>query len=169
MNRVEVSTTVYLPPEEVYEFLLGFRNYAGYSEHLHDVRQYGDGTPGTEYALEFGWWKLHYTARSVVTDVDPPNRIEWRLTKDVDAAGQWLVDPLSNPDEDPETEVTFVVEYVPGSADGGIVDLPRFISLGWVIEKVKPKIRTEAERIVRRVVADLEGDERDVELRIETG
>lgn len=177
MNRVEVSTTVYLPPQAVYEFLLEFRGYASYSEYLRSVRQFGDGGPGTEYELDFAWWKLRYTARSAVTEVDPPNRIEWRLIKDIDAAGRWLVEPIEpEPGEGstasgrdgPETRVTLVVEYAPDSADDSAVDLPRFVSLGWVIEKIKPKIRTEAERIVRRIVADLEGETRDVSLRIET-
>lgn len=170
MNRVEVSTVVYLPAEEVYEFLLEFSGYASYSESLRSVRQFGDGGAGTEYELTFAWWKLQYTARSKVTETDPPSRIEWRLTKDIDADGRWLVEPKERrkPDAKPETEVTFVVEYALGSVDGGIVDLPRFVSLGWVIEKIKPKIRAEAEHIVRRVVADLEGEPRDVELQIET-
>jgi uncharacterized membrane protein len=170
VNRVEVSTVVYLPAEDVYEFLLEFNGYASYSEHLRSVRQFGDGGTGTTYELTFGWWKLKYTARSEVTEVDPPNRIEWRLTKDIDAGGRWLVESKKSDEsgERPETEVTFVVEYAPGSADDGIVDLPRFVSLGWVVERIKPKIRAEAERVVRRVVADLEGEPRDVTLQIET-
>jgi uncharacterized membrane protein len=185
VDRVEVSTVVRLPAEDVYEFLLAFRGYADYSEYLESVRQFGDGGAGTEYALRFEWWKLHYTARSAVTEVDPPRRIEWRILKDLDASGRWLIDPIGDADGSPQgdaggsteggtdgspprTEVTFVAEYAPGSADDGIVDLPRFVSLGWVVERIKPKIREEAERIVRRVVADLEGETRDVELRIET-
>jgi uncharacterized membrane protein len=171
VNRVEVSTVTYLPAEDVYEFLLAFRGYADYSEHLRTVEQFGDGDAGTEYVLRFEWWKLHYTARSEVTEVERPRRIEWRLIKDVDASGRWLVEQLDDGDGEtpPETRVTFVAEYAPGSADDGIVDLPRFVSLGWVLERIKPKIRSEAERIVRRVVADLEGEKRDVSLRIETG
>lgn len=173
MNRVEVSTVVYLPPEEVYTFLLEFRGYAKYSEYLRDVRQFGDGEPGTEYELEFAWWKLKYTARSKVTAVEPPERIEWRLIKDIDATGRWLIEPMgvesAGGESGSKTEVTFVVEYAPGSADDGVLDLPRFVSLGWVIERIKPKIKAEAERVVRRVVADLEGEEREIELRIETG
>lgn len=170
MDRVEVSTVVHLPAEDVYGFLLAFRRYANYSQYLESVRQFGDGGAGTEYALRFEWWKLHYTARSAVTEVDPPRRIEWRIIKDIDASGRWLIDPIEGAGgSSPKTEVTFIAEYAPGSADDGIVDLPRFVSLGWVVERIKPKIREEAERIVRRVVADLEGEERDVELRIETG
>ena len=164
MNTVEVSTVVYLPPEEVYEFLLDFPRYAQYSEHLTGVRQFGDGTPGTEYALEFTWWKLSYTARSRVTDAERPRRIDWRVVKDIDAVGHWRVEPL----EGEETEVTFAVEYAPDSADDDAVELPRFVSLEWVVQKVKPKVRAEAERVVRRIVADLEGQPRDVTLEIET-
>jgi hypothetical protein len=38
--------------------------------------------------------------------------------------------------------------------------------MDWVISIAKPKIKSEATRVVRRVVADLEGEERDVELEI---
>ena len=166
MDSVEVSTDVFVPPEEVYDFLLGFRSYANYSEHLTDVRQHGDGSPGTEYELDFTWWKLTYTARSEVTDVDRPNRIDWRVVKDLDAVGHWAVERI---DDDPaRTRVTLHVQYRPESADEGTVDLPRFVSLDWVVDKVEPKVRAEAERVVRRIVADLEGEPRDVDLEIET-
>jgi uncharacterized membrane protein len=165
VDTVEVTTVVYLPPEEVYEFLLGFQTYAKYSEHLTGVRQFGDGKPGTEYELDFSWWKLTYTARSRVTDVDPPHRIDWRIIKDIDAVGQWLVDPHESGEG---TRVTMRIDYAPDTADDDTLDLPRFVSLGWVIEKIEPKVRTEAERVVRRIVADLEGEYRNVELEIET-
>ena len=164
MDTVEVSTEVHLPPEEVYEFLLDFPRYARYSEHLTDVRQFGDGMPGTEYELDFEWWKLSYTARSRVTDVEPPARIDWRIIKDIDAAGRWHVEPV----DDDTTRVRMVVEYAPDSAEADALDLPRFVSLEWVVEKVKPKVRAEAERVVRRIVADLEGQRRDVSLDVET-
>jgi uncharacterized membrane protein len=163
VDTVEVSTVVYLPPEEVYEFLLDFPGYARYSKHLTDVRQHGDGAPGTEYELDFAWWKLEYTARSRVTDVDPPDQIDWRIIKDIDAVGQWLVESTEE-----GTAVTLRVEYHPDSADDDALRLPRFISFDWVIEKVKPKVKTEAERVVRRIVRDLEGRNRDVALEIET-
>lgn len=166
MDSVEVTTEVYLPPEEVFDFLLEFDRYAEYSEYLSDVRTYGDGSPGTEYELVFSWWKLSYTARSEVTDVDRPNRIDWRLVKDLDAVGNWTVEQVD--DDSPTTRVTLTVRYRPESADEGSVDLPRFVSLDWVVEKVKPRVQAEAERVVRRVVADLEGEPRDVGLQIET-
>lgn len=164
MDRVEVATTVYLPPEEVHAFLLDFPRYAEYSEHLTAVRQYGDGTPGTEYELDFAWWKLSYTARSRVTGVDNPERIDWRVVKDIEAVGRWDVARL----DDEATRVALVVEYAPDSADDTGFDLPRFVSLDWVVEKVKPKVKAEAERVVRRIVADLEGEQREVDVEIET-
>lgn len=169
MDSVEVSTLIYLPPEEVYEFLVDFPRYADYSEHLEEVRRRGDGSPGTEYDLTFSWWKLSYTARSRVTDVDPPDRIDWEITKDIDASGAWIVEhvPEEAPPGKPDaSRVRFTVQFRPGSADASMIDLPAFVSLGWVIDKVRPKIRSEAEEIVRRIVADLEGEERPVDIMV---
>lgn len=168
VDRIEVSTTVYLPPEPIYEFLVDFPRYATLSEHLREVRQRGDGTPGTAYHLVFEWWKLSYTAHSKVTAVDPPTRIEWELTKDLDAHGHWRIEPSETvPDrEDDASTVFLVIRFDPNSADDDALNLPRFVSLSWVIEKVKPLVQKEAESIVRRLVADLEGRERDVDLDI---
>ena len=170
MERVEVTTVVYADQERVFEFLLDFPGYARYSEYLTRVDQRGDGGVGTRYDLQFAWWKLTYAARSAVVDVEPPDRIDWKVTKDIDATGHWYATPVDPPEgEDAATEVRFLVEYDPDSARVGNVDLPRFVSVSWVVEKAKPKIRTEAERIVERVVADLEGRHREVELAVDTG
>lgn len=169
MQRLKVSTLVYLPPPEVYDFLVDFPRYAKYSEYLEDVRRYGDGSPGTEYDLHFSWWKLGYTARSTVTGVDSPERIEWELVRDLDASGRWEVQPepeAAPDDRETASRVYFVVEYAPDSARTGAIDLPSFVSLDWVVEKVTPKIRSEAEQVVRRVVRDLEGQRRDVSLTV---
>ncbi|ELZ91517.1 hypothetical protein C440_14424 [Haloferax mucosum ATCC BAA-1512] len=174
MDEIAVSTVVYLPPEEVYDFLVDFPRYANYSKHLRDVRQFGDGSPGTKYDLHFSWWKLTYTAKSEVTDVTPPTRIDWSIIKDIDAVGRWRVESLDELPEhapsDAETacRVFFEVEYDTQSVSAGDIDLPRFVSLGWVVEKVKPVLQKEAERIVERIVADIEGRPRRVELTIHT-
>ncbi len=167
MNTLEVSTVVYVPPEEAFEFLVDFPRYARYSEYLETVEQHGTGEQGTQYDLTFSWWKLSYTARSEVTAVDRPERIDWRLVRHLDAAGSWRVTP--EPDAtagQPASRVWFNVQFRPGSADEDAIELPSFVSLSWVIDKVKPKIREEAERVVRRVVADLEGEEREVSLDV---
>lgn len=172
MDTVDVSTVVYLSPGEIYDFLVDFPRYAGYSEYLDEVRRRGgDGSPGTRYDITFSWWKLSYTARSQVTDVEPPNRIDWRLVRDIDARGYWQIvpEPESSPSPGtPASRVRLYVEFVPESAEGGGIGLPSFVSLDWLIERVKPKVRREAERIVERIVADLEGRRRDVDLDIHT-
>lgn len=169
MDTVEVSTVVYLPPEEIYEFLIDFPRYANYSKYLREVSQDGDGATGTRYDLTFAWWKLTYTARSEVTEVDRPDRIDWRLVKDIDARGYWQVVP--EPEAAPEdrsdaSRVLLRIDFAPDSADSGIVNLPTFVSIDWVISKVRPKIVAEAERVVERIVADLEGQRREVTLDV---
>jgi hypothetical protein len=167
VDSVEVSTVVYLPPAETYEFLLDFPGYANYSEYLTGVESHGDGSPGTIYDLHFAWWKLTYSARSRVTEVDPPNRIDWRIVKDIDARGRWTVTPVDPPaDREHASEVRLRIEFDADSVDPSGLDLPRLVSLSWVVEKVKPLIEREARRIVKRIVADIEGESRPVDLTV---
>lgn len=170
-----MGTVVYRPAEEVYEFLREFPGYANYSEYLDRVDEL-DPASGerARYALRFAWWKLEYTARSAVTELVENERIEWELLGDFDAGGRWLVAECDLPEDAPEwaetaTAVRFEVEYAPETAHSGLVDLPRLVSLDRVIEKVKPLIEREAETVVERAVADLEGERRSVELTVETG
>ena len=176
MDRLEVSTDVNVPPTEVYEFLVDFPRYARYSSYLDRVEQHGNGSPGTEYDLVFSWWVLSYTARSEVTGVDPPRQIDWRTVKDIDARGHWRIEPISDTaagteeaDSEPEdstSRVYFVVEFDRSSASRDAVTLPSFVSFDSVLDRVTGKLKTEATSVVERVVADLEGTEREVELRV---
>ncbi len=189
-----MSTEVYADPEEVYEFLLDFPGYARYSKYLDGVRTIeGDGGPGTRYALRFAWWKVSYTAHSRVTGVEPPERIDWEITKDIDAGGRWRVTPVTGADGDagsdgdvdadadsdadagtdvdadanaPVCEVALEVEFDPGSASPDALDLPRLVSFDWVVKKAVPLIRTEAERVIQRAVRDLEDSSRGVDLDV---
>jgi len=173
VQRLEVATDVYADRETVYEFLLSFTRYAQYSEYLEAVTRHGDGSPGTEYDLRFSWWRLAYTARSRVIDVDPPDRIEWELVDDLAARGAWIVEEAAadgGPDADgPATRVRLVVEYDPTSADGDTLGLPRVLSVDALVDRVAPLAREEAERVVERIVADLEGEPRPVELEVLAG
>ncbi|MFB6183085.1 MAG: SRPBCC family protein [Haloarculaceae archaeon] len=172
MDELAVSTLVYLPTEEIYEFLLDFPGYANYSSYLKDVRQVGTGGPGTEYRITVGWWKLSYTARATVTAVEPTERIEWRLTSDFDARGYWEVEPAPDrapPDRETASRVRLYIRFDPDSAHPGMVDLPALVSLSWVVEKVRPLVAEEAETVVERIVADLEGQRRPVTLHVENG
>jgi uncharacterized membrane protein len=174
VDELVVSTVVYLPADETYDFLVDFPRYAAYSKHLRDiVTRRGDGGAGTRYALRFAWWKLTYTVESEVTAVDPPERIEWRIAKNLDASGRWRIEELDEPPADaPEdvevaSRVSFEVAYDPDSANEGVLDLPRFVSLGWIGRKIGPAITHEAERVVERIVEDLEGRRRSVDLAVE--
>jgi hypothetical protein len=92
------------------------------------------------------------------------------VIKDVDAHGDWRVEPLGSvpaglPDDaEVACRVHLEVEFDSDSVGGGMVDLPRFVSLDWVVRKVKPILVEEAERVVERIVADIEGRRREVEL-----
>jgi len=169
VDSVEVSTVVYVPPEEAYDFLTDFEGYADYSKHLDGVDRHGDGGPGTEYEIRLSWWKLDYTVRSEVTELDRPHTIDWRLVKDLNAHGRWVVEPAPEaapPDRETASRVRLVIRFDAGSASSDMLDLPRLVSLGWVVEKVKPIVLQEAERVVERIVADLEGEPREVELTL---
>lgn len=189
MHRLEVATNVHVDRETVFEFLRSFPLYADYSEYLADVTSHGDGGPGTEYDLHLAWWRLSYTARSRVTGVDPPDRIEWRLVGDLDARGAWVVEEVEagGPDADreaatvdggsidpgesgagvdPVTRVRLVVRYDPASADDAALGLPRLLSVDALVDRVAPLARAEAERVVERIVADLEGEPRPVDLEV---
>lgn len=190
MQRLEVATDVYVDRETVYEFLLSFTEYAQYSAYLEEVRRHGDGSPGTEYDLRFSWWRLAYTARSQVTDVEPPARIEWRLVDDLAARGAWVIEARDSEthdgpertdraatasdggdveSDDPVTRVRLVVEYDPASADAATLGLPRLLSVDALVDRVAPLARSEAERVVERIVADLEGEPREVDLHVDAG
>lgn len=171
MNTLDVTTTVHVPPPEVFEFLLDFPGYAEFSEYLQRVEQDGDGTPGTVYALTFAWWRLSHTVESEVTAVDRPDRIEWELLGAPDAHGHWGLEAVAAPDDasgTEATEVTFHVAYDPDSVGPGVLDLPALVSFDSIVDRALPKVESEAERVVERVVADLEGDRRAVDLTVET-
>ncbi|XVH30920.1 SRPBCC family protein [Haloferacaceae archaeon DSL9] len=175
MDELVVKTVVYESQGEIYDFLVDFPRYGKYSKHLTDVsRTAGDGGARTAYAMQFEWWKLSYTAHSKVTDVSPPERIDWEITKDLSAHGSWIVEPLDElPDDAPEDAetaclVSLVVHFDPGSANSDALGLPRFISTGTVVKKAIPLVKTEVKRVFTRAVRDLEGRDREVELEIET-
>ena len=170
MDEVKLSTLVYVPPDEAFDFLVDFEGYANYSEHLGRVtRREGDGGEGTVYAIRVEWWKLGYTVRSRVTRIERPERIDWTLVKDIDAHGSWRVEHV--PEEAPDgyetaSRVFLDIEFDADSAEPGMLDLPALVSLDWVVRKAKPVVLKEAERVVERIVEDLEGRRRPVELTV---
>lgn len=169
MDRILLSTLAYRPPEEVFPYVRSFPDYPRYTDHLEEVRVDGDGGAGTVYGLALTWWKLGYTARSRVTDVTPPETLQWRLENEIDARGEWRVQPEPDsapPGEETASRIFFEATYDPYSADENALSLPRFVSLDWVVSKVEPRLVEEAETVVEHLVADIEGRRRDVELRV---
>jgi uncharacterized membrane protein len=163
---LEVATTVDRPRPEVFDFLLDFTRYADYSEYLRGVEQSGDGGVGTEYRLRFEWWQLAYDTRSRVTGVERPERIEWETVDGIDAHGCWEVTPASADDREQHSRTCFVATYDPGSVDTATLDLPALVPLDWVADRVAGLVEAEGRRVVERVVADLEGERRAVDLDV---
>ena len=167
MKTVEVSTVIYAPPEDVFDFLLDFPGYARYSSYIDSVRVDGDGSPGTAYHVRFSWWKLSYTLHSRVTRVEAPTRLDWEVTRDLDAEGRWRLETsgVDPDDHDAACRLSLEVTFDAGSAEG-VLDLPRFVSFDWVADRVVGLVAEEGERVVERVVADLEGSRRAVDVDV---
>jgi hypothetical protein len=169
VDRILLSTVAHRPPAEVFPYVRSFVDYPRYTEHLKDVRVHGEGDVGSIYDLRLAWWKLSYTARSKVTAIDAPESLEWHLVNDIDARGEWRVEPepeAAPADVETASRIYFEAVYDPHSADPDALSLPRFVSLDWVVRKVEPRLVDEAEQVVQRLVADIEGQRRDVELTV---
>jgi len=169
VDEVRVSTVVYAPREEVFSFVTDLRGYPKYTKYLRDVEREGDGGPGTRYTMVFGWWRITYRAISEVVAVDEPTGLDWRVVKDVDARGHWRLSDAteaSPAEREDATRIELRIEYEPDSASAGAIDLPSLVSLDTVIDRVVPLIYDEAERVLRRIVADLEGEPREVTLTV---
>lgn len=125
---------------------------------------------------------------SVVNDVDASGHWEVEPAPDAASDGGATVDESSvgdsTVDDSPEassaegegdadaasaSRVGLFVEYDPDSVGSGVVDLPRFVSFDAILDRVKPLVVEEAERVVERIVTDLEGEPRPVDLDIDTG
>ncbi|MFC7190994.1 hypothetical protein ACFQL7_14970 [Halocatena marina] len=88
--------------------------------------------------------------------------------KGVDAHGYWEIEhvPDEAPDDKPDAcRVRCFAEFDPDTLDGDTLNLPGFVR-NKVIDKVKPKIETAARIVIRRMVADLEGEEREIDLKV---
>lgn len=169
MEEVVVETTIRVTPDDTFDFLLDFPGYVRYSDYLERIERRGDGGPGTRYDLEVSWWRLSYTARTEVTAIDRPNRIEWQVLRAVNATGTWEVSEIDPAQTDwVGSRVRLRIRYDAESADASVLDLPRFVSLGWVVRRLRPIVIEEAEATVERIVADLEGEPRPVDLSIRT-
>jgi hypothetical protein len=103
-----------------------------------------------------------------VTEVDPPNRIDWRTVGDVRARGRWRMGSLAGADlpegREVGTELTLRVEFDPASVRGAGVT--RLMPVERLLRRVRPIVARECERLVAGAVADLEGERRPVEYTV---
>ncbi len=170
VDGLDVSAVLYAPPEELYEFVTGMRGYAKYSPHLDEIRQYGDGSPGTDYEIVVSWWRLSYTSHTTVTATDPPERVDWRTTEGLKARGYWGIEPLPNAeppdDHDHATRVRLRIQFDPDTL--GAVPLGGW-TLDRLFDRIRPLVVSESERIVAGIAEDLEGERRDVAIEVHRG
>jgi len=177
VDRIAVETDVLVPPAAVFDVLVDFPAYAQYSEYLERVEPSGDGREGTTYDLTVAWWRLRHTVRSRVTDTVPPERIDWRLLGPIAAAGAWVIEEITDPvvpapaaaGAGDASRVRLELRYDAATVEASTLDLPLFLSLDGLVDRLAPVLEDEAEQIVERIVADLEGERRPVSLRVEAG
>lgn len=165
---LEASTTIHAPRSAVYDLLLDVEGYGTYSDHVRRVTRDGDGGPGTEYDVTFAWWVLTYTIRVQVTDLDPSGRVGWRVVDGLDANGVCHLEPTDadEPDVDHATRVVVTARFDPDSVDDGA--FPSFLPIASVVERLRPFVEREAERVLARVVSELEGRPRRATLTVRT-
>lgn len=161
-KELELAATIHAPRADVYDVLRDVEGYAAYSDHVRDVVRCGDGGPGTEYDVVLSWWVLAYTLRVRLTGLDPTEQIDWRVVRDVDAHGAFRLEPTAVEDStvDHATAVTLTVRYDPDSADEAALSLPRLVPVSAVFDRLRPFAEREAERILDRIVADVEDEPR---------
>lgn len=164
----DVGTTIHASRGAVYDFLRDVERYGAYSDHVTGVARRGDGEPGTEYDIGLSWWLLSYTLRVRLAGLEPTERIDWEVTKDVDAHGAFRLEPttVDDPAVEHATRVTLSVRYDPESANEGALSLPRLVPTSLVFDRLRPLVEREAQRIVDRAVADLEGEPRRTTLDV---
>lgn len=200
MHSLAVVTTLHAAPDAVFDVLADFESYPQYTEYLTAASRLEAGDPddvGALFGMRFSWWRITYTARSRVTAVERPARIEWELVGGPTATGVWRVEPVEPeresadghgddggaddrhadapddagdpPPTAPSSRVVCAIRYDPTSVSAGDLGLPRLVSLDWVVEKARPLVEEEAVGVLERVARDIEGEPRAVDVSVESG
>lgn len=157
---VEVSRTVTRSPSPVFEYLLDFKRYAGYSTYLTDVSKVSGGGDGTtQYEVTAAWRGIGGTVTTELTGVTPPERIEWRLADSRAAGGAWTVENTETAHATaPASLMTLEIRFDPGALGGTAISLPGFLPVDRLLGRLGPTVEAEAANVVERIVADLEND-----------
>ena len=175
MRAIEVEADVAVEPEVAYEYLLDFTNYAEFCRYVSEVvveanhadtERNAPAGPGSRYRIRFGWWRLSVTLRAEISRVDRPRTIEWRILSDVDAHGRWEVEPIEPGDR---SHLRFFATYDSVALSRSNLDLPRFVPMATVIERLMPLMKEAGRDVFEQIVWDLEGSKRSVEVSVRTG
>ncbi len=158
MKKAVIEADSYAPVEEVFDFIRDFENYEKYSKYVSDIRRVSDDGP--EWEIDFEWWIVNYTARSKLVEVEENEYIEWQVTKDVDVVGRWEFDEV----DDEHTKIRLHLWYDPQGASKA--NPLRYFPTKRLIQIAKPVGDRHARDVLRKVAAEVEGEEREVDYTI---
>lgn len=159
MKKAIIEGESYAPVDEVYDFFMDFDNYGKYSEYVERVRVVEDGDY-PEWAIDFKWWIVRYTARSKLVDYEENDYIEWQVTKDVDVHGMWRFEEV----DDEHTHVELELLYDPKGASKA--NPLNFFPTERLIQIARPVVDRHVSTVLRRVAEEVEGEPRDVDYTI---
>lgn len=162
MKRAIIEGESYAPVDDIYDFFMDFQNYGKYSEYVENVRVVEDGDH-PEWAMDFRWWIIRYTARSKLVDYVENEYIEWEVTKDVDIHGRWEFEET----EEGGTRVRLELLYDPEGATR--VNPLSFFPTARLIQIARPVVDRHVSKVLRRVAEEVEGEEREVDYTIRAG
>jgi len=162
MKRAVIEGKSYAPVEDVYDFFMDFKNYVKYSEYVKDIRVLEDGDH-PEWAMDFQWWLIRYTAQSKLLEYEENEFIEWEVTKDVNIRGRWDFEEV----KDDETKISLELLYDPEGASK--VNPLNFFPTKRLIQIARPVVDRHVSKVLRRVADEIEGEPRDVDYSISPG
>ena len=159
MKKATIVAEAYASKQDVYDFLMDFKNYTKYSKYAKDTRLVHDGEQ-PEWEIDFRWWMVKYTARSKVTDYRPPDYIKWRVIKDADVRGEWHLEELN----EEQTRLQLDLRYDPRGASKA--NPLKYFPTDKLIRLAKPVVIRHVNNVLRNVTEELEGEPRAANFKI---
>lgn len=162
MDYFEAHVHINAIPDQAYAYLLDPTRYLDRAKYLTLVATNESTGEGASYDLRFEWWFVERDIRVEVTATEPPRRIAFETSPADSATATWTI----NTPDDADTgscEVRFSVKYDQQTV--AAVDPPSFIPIDTVIQEASALVKREFERIIRGIAADLEGQDRPIDIR----
>ncbi|MFB6283077.1 MAG: SRPBCC family protein [Halobacteria archaeon] len=159
MKKATIVAEAYASKEDVYDFLMDFKNYTKYSKYAKNTRLVVDGE-NPEWEIDFRWWLVKYTAKSKVTDYRKPDFIEWRVVKDADVRGEWHLEEIG----DEHTRLQLDLRYDPKGASKA--NPLWYFPTDKLIKLAKPVVLRHVNNVLRNVTKELEGEPREANFKI---